>query len=187
MIALGWFVLGLAALIGGAELMVRGGSRLAGQLGVTPLVIGLTVVAVGTSAPELAVGVVAALRGSGSLAVGNIAGTNTVNLLFILGLSALLTPLALQMRTLRFDLPAMIAAAVALMAMAWDGVLTGAEGAVLVVAAIVYTAAIVRWTGARAGPPGRSSRRSTARRPMTTRPARWSRASPRSSWASQWS
>jgi cation:H+ antiporter len=113
MIALGWFVLGLAALIGGAELMVRGGSRLAGQLGVTPLVIGLTVVAVGTSAPELAVGVVAALRGSGSLAVGNIAGTNTVNLLFILGLSALLTPLALQMRTLRFDLPAMIAAAVA--------------------------------------------------------------------------
>ena len=145
MIAFGWFVLGLAVLIVGAELVVRGGSRFAARLGVPPILIGLTVVSVGTSMPELAVGIDAALQGSPALAVGNIAGTNTVNLLLILGLSALLKPLALQMQTLRFDLPAMIAAAFALMTMAWDGVLTRIEGGVLVAAAIAYTIAIVYW------------------------------------------
>lgn len=94
----------------------------------------------------MAVGVEAALRGNGSLAVGNIAGTNIVNILLILGLSALLRPLAPHLQTLRFDLPVMTATAVALMAMAWDGVLTRAEGAVLVGAAIVYTAAVIHWT-----------------------------------------
>ncbi|MET3792904.1 hypothetical protein [Aquamicrobium terrae] len=75
--------------------------------------------AVGTSTPELAVGIEAALQGNGSLAVGNIAGTNSFNILFILGLSALLMPLSLEMRTLRFDLPVMAAAALALLP--WPG------------------------------------------------------------------
>jgi cation:H+ antiporter len=144
MIAVAWLIMGIAALIGGAELLERGGSRLAARLGVPPLVIGLTVVSIGTSTPELAVGIEAALRGSGSLAVGNIAGTNTLNILLILGLSALLKPLALSVRTVRFGLPMMIVAAVALMAMAWDGFLTRAEGAVLVGAALVFTVMIVR-------------------------------------------
>jgi cation:H+ antiporter len=144
MTAVAWLIMGIAALIGGAELVERGGSRLAARLGVPPLVIGLTVVSIGTSTPELAVGIEAVLRGSGSLAVGNIAGTNTLNILLILGLSALLKPLALSVRTVRFGLPMMIVAAVALMAMAWDGFLTRAEGAVLVGAALVFTVMIVR-------------------------------------------
>ena len=86
-------LMGLAALIAGAEWLVRGGSALAARLGVSPLLIGLTIVALGTSTPELAVGIEAALQGNGSLAVGNIAGTNTVNILLILGLSAMLQPL----------------------------------------------------------------------------------------------
>ncbi len=142
MIALAWCLAGLAALIVGSEMPIRRGSRLAALVGIPPILIGLTVVAIGTSTPELAVGIEAAL-GSGSLAMGNIAGTNTFNILFILGLSAVLAPLALEMRTLRFDLPVMTGAAIALLAMSWDGVLTRTEGAVLVGAALAYTAAIV--------------------------------------------
>ena len=100
-----WFLVGLGALIVGAEVMVRGGAKVASRFGISPIVIGLTVVSIGTSMPELAVGVVAAVEGNGALAVGNIAGTNVVNLLLVLGLSALLLPLALEIRTLRFELP----------------------------------------------------------------------------------
>ncbi len=144
MSALAWCLLGLCLLVAGAEMVVRAGSRLAALVGVPPILIGLTVVAVGTSTPELAVGIEAALKGNGSLAVGNIAGTNSFNILFILGLSALLMPLSLDMRTLRFDLPVMTAAALGLLAMAWDGVLTRMEGMVLVLAGVAYTGAIVR-------------------------------------------
>lgn len=135
--------LGLVALIAGAELVTRGGARFAARMGVPPIVIGLTIVAVGTSAPELAVGIESALRGRGSFAIANIAGTNIVNLLLILGLSALLQPLAISLRTLRFDLPVMAAAALVLAFMAWDGWLTRMEGAVMVAAALIYTTAVV--------------------------------------------
>jgi cation:H+ antiporter len=94
----------------GADLLVRGGAALASHLGVRPIVIGLTVVAVGTSLPELAVGIGAVRQGSPGLAVGNIVGTTLVNILFILGPSALIRPIAFERRTLRFDLPAMTGA-----------------------------------------------------------------------------
>ena len=138
-----WCAIGLAALVAGAELLVRQGTKLAILAGVPPIVIGLTVVAVGTSAPELAVGIEAALLGKGSLAVGNIAGTNTVNILLILGLSAWLLPLPIEMRTLRYDLPAMAMSAAALVAMSMDGILTRFEGAILLTGALAYTAGIV--------------------------------------------
>ncbi|MEZ0339962.1 calcium/sodium antiporter [Mycobacterium sp. pV006] len=139
-----WFLGGLALVIAGAEVMVRGGAEVAVRLGISPIVIGLTVVSIGTSMPELAVGVVAAADGSGALAVGNIAGTNVVNVLLILGLSALLVPLMLQSRTIRFELPIMAAAALLLWALAADGVLSRLDGAVLVVCAVVYTVAVIR-------------------------------------------
>jgi cation:H+ antiporter len=107
-------VAGLVVLLTGAEVLVRGGTELATWFGITPMLVGLTVVSLGTSVPELAVGIDAAVSGSPGLAVGNIVGTNLVNILFILGLSALLVPVALQARTLRFDLPAMTAAAMLL-------------------------------------------------------------------------
>ncbi|WKG01740.1 calcium/sodium antiporter [Mycolicibacterium sp. HK-90] len=141
--SVGWFVVGLIALAIGAEVMVRGGAQVASRLGISPILIGLTVVSIGTSLPELAVGVTAANEGSGELAVGNIAGTNVVNILFILGLSALIRPLAIKQRTLRFDLPVMAGAAVLLWVLALNGVLSRADGVILVCGAIVYTVVLI--------------------------------------------
>lgn len=140
---LAWFAAGLGALIVGSEWLVRGGARLAAMLGIPPILVGLTVVSIGTSMPELAVGIRAASDGNASLAVGNIAGTNIVNLLLILGLSALIAPLVLEMRTLRLDLPMMTAAAVLLWALAADGRLSFVEGVVLTVGAVAYTVVLV--------------------------------------------
>ena len=139
-------VLGLAALITAAELLVLGGSRLAARLGIPPIVVGVTVVSLGTSTPELAIGVQSALQDDGTLALGNIAGTNTVNLLLILVLSALIRPLAMKTETLRFDLPVMSAAAVLLLVMAWEGVLSRTEGVIIILGAALYAGWIVVWT-----------------------------------------
>ena len=138
------FIAGLVVIIVGAELLLRSASRSAAMLGIRPIIIGLTVVSVGTSMPELAVGITAAAEGKGALAVGNIAGTNILNILFILGLSALIRPLPMQLLSIKLDVPVMIASALALMVMAWDGVLSRTEGALLLLAAIVYTVALVR-------------------------------------------
>src|SRR5262249_52457973 len=115
---------GLVALVAGAELLVRAGTRLAERFGVRPVIIGLTVVALGTSVPELAVGIDAARTGSPGLAVGNIVGTNLVNILLILGLSALLVPVVFDRATLRYDVPAMTVSALLLYLLARDGTLT---------------------------------------------------------------
>jgi cation:H+ antiporter len=135
---------GLAALIVGAELLVRGGTGLATWFGIRPMVIGLTVVALGTSVPELAIGIDAAVTGSSGLAVGNIVGANLVNVLLVLGLSALLVPVVFQRRTLRFELPALTAAALALYLLSLDGTLLRAEGLLLLVGAAAYTWALLR-------------------------------------------
>lgn len=141
--AIAWGAVGLAALIAGSELLVRGGSALAARLGIPPLLIGLTIVALGTSTPELAVGIDAALQGNGSLAVGNIAGTNTVNILLILGLSAALQPLAIEMRTLRFELPVIVMASAMMLALAWNGVLSRLDGLLLVTMGTVFTVTLI--------------------------------------------
>lgn len=137
------FLAGLALLIVGAELVIRGAARLALSAGVKPLVLGITVVAVGTSAPELAIGITASLQGSGALAVGNIAGTNLFNVLFILGLSAVVKPLPMHLETLKLVLPAGIIAALAMLVMGWDGVLSRLDGALFVGAAVLYTIFLV--------------------------------------------
>lgn len=136
-------VAGLALLLGGAEVLVRSGTRVATRLGIPPMVIGLTVVSVGTSLPELAIGVDAARSGSPGLATGNIVGTNLVNLLVVLGVGAVLRPVLFDRRTLRFDLPCMVAAALLLWVLAQDGVLTTGEGVLMVAAAVGYTVAVV--------------------------------------------
>ena len=112
---LGLFVLGLVLLVAGAELLVRGAARLAARFGISPLVIGLTVVAFGTSAPEMAVSVQASLAGQADIAVGNIVGSNIFNILAIAGIAAVVTPSGLEVAPalLRFDIPVMIAVALA--------------------------------------------------------------------------
>lgn len=137
------FLAGLVVIIVGAEVLLRGASRIAVMLRIAPIIIGLTVVSVGTSTPELAVGITAALEGKGALAIGNIAGTNTLNILFILGLSALIRPLPIRLLSLRFDVPAMILSAMVLMVLSWDGALDRLDGLVLLIGAVGYTAALV--------------------------------------------
>jgi cation:H+ antiporter len=137
------FLAGLVLLIGGAELLVRGASRLAAALGISPLVIGLTVVAFGTGSPELAVGAQAAFSGKADLAVGNVVGSNIFNTLAILGLSALAAPLVVASQLVRFDVPVMILVSIGLLALAGSGTISQFEGAVLVAGILAYTAILV--------------------------------------------
>ncbi len=115
------FVVGLVLLIVGAEGLVRGASRLATRLGISSLIIGLTVVAFGTSSPELAVSLKAAIGDQAGIAMGNVVGSNIFNVLFILGLSALIVPLTVARQLIRFDIPLMIALSVLVLLMALDG------------------------------------------------------------------
>jgi cation:H+ antiporter len=141
------FLGGLVVVILGAEVLVRSARTVAAMLGISPIVIGLTIVSVGTSAPELAVGIAAVMEGNGALAVGNIAGTNIANILLILGMSAAIRALPIRMQSIKLDVPTMIGAAVALIIMSLDGVLSRGEGALLLVAAVLYTALLVRESG----------------------------------------
>jgi cation:H+ antiporter len=135
---------GLALLLVGAELLVAAAARLVAGLGVPPLVVGLTVVAFGTSAPELAVSLRAALDGSADLAVGNVVGSNVFNVLFILGVSALVAPLAVPSQLVRVDVPIMIGTAVLAFIWALDGQLDRSEGGLLVIGLGLYIALLVR-------------------------------------------
>lgn len=139
MMAVMWLALGLACLVGGAEALVRGASRLAVALGISPLVVGLTVVAFGTSAPELAVSVQSALEGQAGIAVGNVVGSNIFNVLFILGISALIVPLSVSLQLVRLDVPLMIAVSLLVLLMGWDGRISVLEGGLLFAGIIVYT------------------------------------------------
>jgi cation:H+ antiporter len=138
------FALGLVALVGGAEILVRGASRLATSLGVSPLVVGLTVVAFGTSAPELAVGVSSALAGQPDIALGNVVGSNIANVLLVLGVAALVAPVVAGSRVVRREVPLMIAASVLLWLMALSGQIDRLEGILLVAGILAYTAFLVR-------------------------------------------
>ncbi|PKO31847.1 MAG: sodium:calcium antiporter [Betaproteobacteria bacterium HGW-Betaproteobacteria-7] len=137
------FILGLVALTIGAELMVRGAARLALTFGISPLVVGLTIVAFGTSAPEMAVSAGAALSGSGDLAIGNVVGSNIANVLLILGLSALIVPLAVNQQIIRQEIPIMIGASLLFVVLAMDGSISRGEGLLLFALIIVYSAFLV--------------------------------------------
>lgn len=134
-----YLIAGLILLVIGAELLVRGAARLAARFGISPLVIGLTVVAFGTSAPETAVSVQSALAGSGDLAIGNVVGSNIANVLLILGLTALIAPLTVSRQLIRLDVPIMIGASLVVFTLAWDGELSRLDGALLFAAVVTYT------------------------------------------------
>lgn len=138
------FLAGLALLILGAEWLVRGASRLAAKIGISPLVIGLTVVAFGTSSPELAVSIQSSLAGQADIAVGNVVGSNIFNILFILGISAVITPLIVQQQLIRLDVPLMIGLSFVFYLMALDGVIGRLEGLLLFAGIIAYTFFLIR-------------------------------------------
>ena len=134
---------GLAMLLGGAELLVRGASRLALRWGMAPLVVGLTVVAFGTSAPELAIGIGAALQGEGDIALGNVVGSNIANVLLILGICALVSPLVVRRQLIWLDVPVMVAVSLGVLAMSLDGELVRGEGIALVALGVAYVGGLL--------------------------------------------
>lgn len=138
------FVAGLGLLVVGAEALVRGASKLAAVIGISPLVIGLTVVAFGTSAPEMAVSIASALEGQADIAVGNVIGSNIFNVLFILGVSALIAPLVVSRQLIRFDVPIMIGVSVVAVLMGLDGVVSRIEGVLLFAGIVAYTIFLIR-------------------------------------------
>lgn len=138
-----FLVAGLVLLVMGAELLVRGAARLAALAGISPLVIGLTIVAFGTSAPELAVSVGAAWAGSADLALGNVVGSNIFNVLLILGVSALIVPLAVHQQLVRLDVPLMIVASLAVYLMGQDGRIGRLDGAILFAGILAYTTFLI--------------------------------------------
>lgn len=137
------FALGLVALIIGAELLVRGASKLALTFGISPLVVGLTVVAFGTSAPEMAVSMKSALMGQADIAIGNVVGSNIFNVLFILGISALITPLVVDRQLIRQEVPIMVGASLLLLGVAWDGGVSRSEGLILAMLLAAYTVFLI--------------------------------------------
>lgn len=150
-----WFIPGLIALIVGAELLVRGASKLALSFGISPLVVGLTVVAFGTSAPELAVSVQSAWSGQVDIALGNVVGSNIFNVLFILGLSALISPLLVHRQLIQQEVPMMVALSLLLWLLASDGGISRGDGLLLVSLLLAYTFLVIRQSRreSRAGAP----------------------------------
>lgn len=133
-------IAGLVLLTAGAEGLVRGGAALAIRFGITPLAVGLTVVAYGTSSPEMVVSVSTAMADQGNLAIGNVVGSNIFNIALILGIAALVRPAAVQAQTVRLDVPIVIGTAVLLAVLLLDGRIGRIEGTALVLGAVAYTA-----------------------------------------------
>jgi cation:H+ antiporter len=132
---------GLVLLACGGDSLVRGSASLALRMGVSALVVGLTVVAFGTSAPELLVSIKASLQERGDIAAGNVVGSNIVNIAAILGLAALVRPLRVKLQLLLADAPIMIGGSLLLAWMMWDGRIDRWEGLVLAAGIVVYTSA----------------------------------------------
>ncbi len=145
-----YLLAGFVLLIGGAELLVRGASNLALAVGISPLVIGLTVVAYGTGAPEVAVSLQSGFAGVTDIAVGNVVGSNIANILLILGVSAIIAPLAVSSQLVRFEVPLMIGASVLVWIMGLDGRLSTLEGAILMIGGVSYTGYAI-WQSRREG------------------------------------
>lgn len=137
------FIAGLVGLVAGAELLVRGASRLALALGISPLVVGLTIVALGTSAPEMTVSVSAVLDGQTGLALGNVVGSNIFNVLGILGLAALITPLVVHVQVIRQEVPIMIGAALLVIVLSLDGNIGLFDAALLTALVVAYTVFLI--------------------------------------------
>jgi cation:H+ antiporter len=148
-------VAGIGLLVVGAELLVKGAAAVATRLGIAPVIIGLTVVAFGTSAPELAVSVGAGLAGDTDVAFGNVVGSNTANILLILGGSAVVGTLSVTQRIVRLDVPLLIRVSVLTLLLALDNRIGRLDGIGLLAAIALYTGCS---SAPRAGKPSRSTR-----------------------------
>ena len=144
----GWVILGLALLYYGAEWLVKGSGELALRVGISPLIVGLTVVAFGTSAPELLVSVSANMKTppQGDFALGNVVGSNICNLALVLGIAALIKPFGVHKQVLRREMPILIVATLVFVAMLLDGNIARWEGGILAAGVVFYTVSSI-WRG----------------------------------------
>jgi cation:H+ antiporter len=138
------FFVGLAGLYFGAEWLVKGASRFARSFNLKPVVIGLTIVAFGTSTPELVTSVLAGIKHLNDIAIGNIVGSNIANIGLILGLAALIQPLKVDMKLIIREMPIVVGISLLLYFMGWNGVLSRHEGMILLVGIIVYILYVYR-------------------------------------------
>jgi cation:H+ antiporter len=138
------FAAGLVLLSVGGEILVRGASKISSLMGISPLVIGLTVVAFGTSSPELAVSISSALDQQSDLVIGNVVGSNIFNILMILGASALLTPLVVAQKLIKIEIPLLIAICLAVIVFSADRLISRAEGFILFAGVLLYVFFAVR-------------------------------------------
>jgi len=137
-------IIGLIVLIVGGDYLVRGSSSIALRLHLSPLVVGLTIVAFGTSAPELLISVQSALKGSPDIAMGNVVGSNICNLALVLGLTAVINPVKVQPNSIRFDWPMTMGASILLFLVIREGILDALEGIIFLVAISIYLFLIIR-------------------------------------------
>lgn len=144
------FIGGVGVLYFGAEWLVRGSARLASSMGVKPIVLGLTVVSMGTSAPELVISVVASWSGNADLAIGNVMGSNLANIGLVLGISAITRPLVVSGRVVTREVPVMLIITAALLPIIWDLHIGRLEGLALIAMVIAYLAFIL-WTAKEEG------------------------------------
>lgn len=138
-----YFLIGLCLLVFGADLLVASASRLAAAFKISPLVVGLTVVAFGTSAPEMAVSIQAAISGQDNIVIGNVIGSNIFNVLFILGLTAIICPLVVSSQLIKLEVPLLIILSFILYMFGIGGVISQFEGAMLFLGLIIYTSVII--------------------------------------------
>ena len=143
MTSFGLVILGLILLVGGGELLLRGAVGLATLARVTPAVIGLTVVAAGTSVPELAVSLLAAMRGNEAVAIGNVVGSNIFNITFILGLSALIRPLSISGNTIRLEYPVLALVTLLFLIISHDGSIGRLDALLFLASYVMFTAYLV--------------------------------------------
>jgi cation:H+ antiporter len=151
-LALVFVIGGVAALGGGGDLLVRGAVSLARLLRVSTVIIGLTIVAMGTSTPELAASLTAALRGSGEVAVGNVVGSNILNVALIVGVAAVIVPIAVHLSAVRLEWPMMLGFSGATIAVARDGTIGRLDGTILLLGLLAFTGFLIRTAQARPGP-----------------------------------
>ena len=137
-------IVGFALLVKGADLFVDGASGIAKKFGISELIIGLTIAAMGTSAPEAAVSIAAAAKGSAGISIGNVIGSNIMNIFIILGVVAAITPLKIERSTVRYEMPFTIIVTVLFVMMGKDGLLTRMDGAILWAGLLLYLAYLLR-------------------------------------------
>ena len=136
-------ILGLVLLVVGAEFLVKGASKIAAVLQISPLIIGLTIVAYGTSAPEMSVSIMSSFSNQADIAVGNVVGSNICNILLVLGMSSVVAPLVVTKQIIRSDVPIMIGVSLLLLMFSWDGQLSRVDGIILFIGGILYTLSLI--------------------------------------------